>query len=50
MELLLDQLIVGAFEERAMAIFGVPDAYLNYYMPKDRVVLLKLEDEFVDIM
>ena len=50
MDLLLDQLIVDAFEECAMAIFDVPNAYLNSYMPEDKFVLLKLEDEFMDIM
>ena len=33
-----------------MAIFDVPGAYLNDNMPEDNIVLLKLEDDFVDIM
>ena len=33
-----------------MAIFDVPGAYLNADMLEDKFVLLKLEDEFVDIM
>ena len=33
-----------------MAIFDIPGAYLNSDMPEDKFVLLKLEDEFVDIM
>ena len=42
MEALLAQLMVGAFEERTMAIFYVPGAYLNANMPEDNFVLLKL--------
>ena len=42
MEALLAQLMVGAFEERAMAIFYFPGAYLNANMPEDSFVLLKL--------
>ena len=33
-----------------MAIFDVRGAYLNAYIPEDKCVLIKLEDEFVDIM
>ena len=50
MEALLAQLIIDAFEERAMEIFDVPGAYLNSYMPEDKFVLVKLEDKFVDII
>ena len=50
MEALLSQLIINAFEESAMTIFDVPGAYLNVSMPEYKVVLLKLENEFVDIM
>ena len=50
MKALLDQLIIGPFEERATKIFDVPDTYLNTDIPEDKFVLLKLEDEFVDIM
>ena len=42
--------MIDAFEERVMAIFDVPGAYLNADMPEDKFVLLKLEDEFVDII
>ena len=50
MESLLAQLIIDAFEERGMAIFDVPGAYLNVDMPEDKFVLLKLEDDFIYIM
>ena len=50
METLLAQLIIDSFEERATEIFDVPGAYLNSDMLEDKFVLLKLEDEFVDIM
>ena len=50
MKALLVQLIIDAFEERAMEIIDVPGAYLKSDMPEDKFVLLKLESEFVDIM
>ena len=42
--------MIEAFEEHAMEIFDVPGAYLNCDMTEDKFVLIKLEDEFVDIM
>ena len=50
MEALLAQLVSDASEERRMAIFDVPGTYLNVDMPKDKFVLFKSEDEFVDII
>ena len=50
MEELLAKLMIDSFEEREMAIFDVPGAYLNSDMPGGKFVLLKLEDEFVDII
>ena len=50
MEALLAQLIIDAFEERKMVIFDIPGAYLHAEISEDKFVLLKLEDEFVDIM
>ena len=47
MEILLSQLMIGTFEERATETFDVPSAYLNADMPEDKCVLLKLEDEFL---
>ena len=42
MEALPDQLIIDAFEERAMVIFEVPGAYLNDDITEYKFVLLKL--------
>ena len=50
MEVLLDQLMIGPFEERATKIFDVPDTYLNTDILEDKFALLKLEDEYVEIM
>ena len=50
METLLDQLMINTFEERAMSIFDVPDAYLNCDNSEEHFVLLKLEDKFMEIM
>ena len=50
MEALLAQLIIDAFEERKMVIFDISGAYLHAEISEDKFVLLKLEDEFVDIM
>ena len=33
-----------------MEIFDIPGAYLNAKMPEDKFVLLKLDDQFVDVM
>ena len=33
-----------------MAIFDVPGAYLNAYMPEDKCLLIKFDSKFVDIM
>ena len=50
METLLSQLMIDTLEEHTMAIFEVPGAYLNFDIPEDKFVLLKLEDYFVYIM
>ena len=47
---LLAQLIIDTFEERAMTIFEVPSSYPNSDVPEDKFVLLKIENDFVDIM
>ena len=49
-EALLTSYAIDAFEERDVAIFDVPGAYLHASFPKGKYVLLKLRDEFVDIM
>ena len=50
MEALIATLVIGAKEKRDVTIFDVPGAYLHADMPKEKFVLLKLEDEFVRIM
>ena len=42
--------MIDAFDQHAMVIFYIPGAYLNYYMLKDKFVMLKLGDYFVDIL
>jgi hypothetical protein len=49
-EALLGTLVIDALEERDVAIFDVPGAYLQAEMPKEKNMLMKFRDEFVDIM
>ena len=44
------QLRIEIFEERAMVIFDVPSAYLNINTIEEKFILLKFEDEFVNII
>ena len=50
LEAILCTLLIDAFEERDVAIFDVPGAYLHAKMPKDKQILMKLRNTFVDIM
>ena len=43
-------LCIDAHENRDVAVFDVPGAYLNTYMPDDKFLLIKFSDKFVDIM
>lgn len=43
-------LLIDAYEERDVAIFDVHGAYLHAEFLKDKTVLMRLRDEFVDIM
>ena len=43
-------LCIDAHENRDVAVFDVPGAYLNAYMPDDKFLLIKFSDKFVDIM
>ena len=49
-EAMLGTLVIDAFEERDIAIFDVPGAYFYAKITKDKKVLMKLCDTFVDIM
>ena len=50
LEALLCSLIIDAHEERDVAIFDVPGAYLHAEVPEDKMIHMKLRDDFVDIM
>ena len=43
-------LLINSFENRDIAVFDVPGAYLHAAIPKDKFAILKIEDEFVNIM
>ena len=50
LEALLGTLIVDVHEEREVAIFDVPGAYLCASIPKDKNVLIKFHCQFTEIM
>ena len=50
LETLIVTLIIDAYEQRQASVFDIPGAYLNAYLPDTRTVLIKFEQEFVDIM
>ena len=50
LEGLITTLVIDAQEQRDVVICDVPGAYLNASMPKDKFVLIKFVDEFVDLM
>lgn len=50
LEALLATLTIDAHENRDVAIFDVPGAYLHADLPEGKLVLLKIEGQFVDIM
>ena len=37
-------------EQRDVAVFDVPGSYLQTEMPAEKIKLLRVRDEFVDIM
>jgi len=43
-------LLIDAHEDRDVAIFDIPGAYLHAHLPDGKFVLLKIEGQFVDIM
>ena len=49
-EALIATLIVDAKEERDVAIYDIPGAYLQTELPDDTVIHMKLRGDFVDIM
>ena len=50
MEVLLDNMLIDAYEDKKMANFDVSGAYLQTDLPKYKFVLLLLEGKFVDVM
>ena len=50
LEAIVGTLLIDANEGRDVAIFDVPGAYLQAEMPKEKKLLMKFRDEFVDIM
>ena len=50
MEELFMTVIIGALEGIVPAIFDMTWVYLHYEIPKDKIILFRLRDEFVDIM
>ena len=50
LESILATMIIDAYEKRNVAIADIPGAYMHAEMPEGKNILLKLEEEFVDIM
>ena len=50
LEDLFTSLIIDAHEGKYVTIFYVPGAYLNTKIPKNKFILLKIEEEFLEIM
>ena len=50
LEVLFVSLIIDARERRAVPTFDVPGAYIHASLPDDKIVHMKFEGEFVDIM
>ena len=43
-------LVIDVYEGRDVAICDVPGAYLNASMPKNKFILIKFVNEFVNLM
>ena len=50
LEFILVTMVIDAYEDRNVSTFGVPGAYLQTDLPKDKFTLLLLEGKFVYIM
>ena len=50
LEAIIGTLLIDANEDRDVAIFDIPGAYLHAEMPEGKKLLMKFRDEFVDIM
>jgi len=50
LEAIVGTLLIDVHKDRDVAIFDVPGAYLQAEMPKEKKLLMKFRDEFVNIM
>ena len=50
LEAIIGILLIDANEERDIAIFDIPGAYLRAEMLADKKLLMVFRDEFIDIM
>ena len=50
LEALTATMMIDAYDGRKITVFDVSGAYLQTDLPNDKFVLLKIENEFVDIM
>ena len=46
----ISTLIIDAYENRDVAVFDIPGAYLHAETPKDKLILMVFRDIFVDIL
>ena len=47
---LMETLVIYAMEKRYVAIFYVPGAFLKTALPSDKFLMLRIRDEFVDVI
>ena len=50
LESYMTSLVIDAYEERDIAIYDIPGAYLHAEMPEDKTMILKLKGKFVSII
>ena len=50
LESIFGTLRIDAYGQRTVGIFDIPGAYLHALVPDDKSIIMKLRNEFVDIM
>eukprot|EP00957_Ditylum_brightwellii_P098862 7530993-Ditylum_brightwellii.AAC.1 len=50
LESFITTLLIDAYEDRDVAIYNVPGAYLHADIPKDKLLLMIFREQFVDII
>ena len=50
LEAIISTLLIDVYEEREVAIFDIPGAYLHASMPDEHKVILRIKGQFVNIM